>query len=135
MRPAAPMRSQSPFHDRAQLAGGRNWTAPAGFDNHPRDSSRAALLAVRIDDAREFLGALFIYNVFRLQRLPVVHPHIEGTVEPERKPALRIVERVAAHAEVGKDRVGALEMMPPHDVGNLAEVRALEHDAIAEFHQ
>ena len=28
------------------------------------------------------------------------------------KPALRIVEREAAHAEVGEDRVGALEMMP-----------------------
>src|SRR5277367_4452935 len=55
---------------------------------------RAALLAVGIDDAREFLGALFIYNVFRLQRLPVVHPHVEGTVEPKRKPPLRIVERV-----------------------------------------
>ena len=44
MRPAAPMRSQSPFDDRAQLAGGLDWTAPARLDDHPRYPSRPALL-------------------------------------------------------------------------------------------
>ena len=58
-----------------------------------------------------------------------------GPSSLKRKPALRIVERVAAHAEVGENRVGAVEVMLPHHGRDLAEVRTLEHDAIAELHQ
>jgi len=83
MRPAAPMGSQSALDDRAQLAGGLDWTAPARLDNQSRNSPRAALFPVCIDDAREFFGALLINNVFRLQRLPAVHPHVERAVEPK----------------------------------------------------
>src|SRR5260370_41089706 len=110
MRSAAPMRSQGPFHDRAQLARRFDRTMTARFDDHPRYPPRAALLAVGIDDARDLFGALFIDDVFGLQGLPIVHPHIERTVEPKRKPTIRLVEREAAHAEVGEYRRGAVEM-------------------------
>src|SRR5271156_3595724 len=97
MRPAAPMGSQSPLDDRAQIAGRLDWIAPPRLDDHSRDPPRPALLAVRIDDACEFLGALLVHDVARAQGLPVIHSHIQRTIESERKPALRIVERVAAH--------------------------------------
>src|SRR5712692_4635834 len=58
MRSLAPARSQSALHDCAQLSGGLDRMPAARVDDQFRYPPRRALLAIGIDDAREFFGAL-----------------------------------------------------------------------------
>src|SRR5258707_741745 len=128
MRSLAPARSQSALHDCAQLGGSLNRMPPARIDDQFRNSPRRALLSIRIDDTREFLGALFVHQVVGAKGLTIVHSHVEWPVKPERKSTSRIVECVTAHPEVRQYCVGALEGRLLHDARPVAGSRPPPRD-------
>ena len=55
-----------------------------------------------------------------------LHPHVERSVEPERKAARRLVELHRRHSDVEDDPVGRLDAEAPGDRVELAEARFRE---------
>src|SRR5579875_3111804 len=78
----------------AQVGGGFERTAAPSRDDRACNPPGAALFAVFVKDAGEFLFAFLVDEIVGGQRFPPIHPHIERSVEPEAEAARGIVERV-----------------------------------------
>ena len=57
----------------------------------------------------------------RLQS-PLVHTHVERTLEPERKSPLRVVEMVKRDTQIGQNPVDLLHAIVAHEVFQIPEI-------------
>ncbi len=99
-------------HDLGQLAGAANRRMLARRDDRPRDAAGEALLAERADHPGQLVLGKPGDEVGRA--LPLrAHAHVERSVEPERKAALRGIELQRRDAEIEGDTGHRTGRSPP----------------------
>ena len=113
----------------------RDAQVPPRLDDRARHGPRPAFFAIVIEDVGEFRLRRLVHEVGRADAL-ALHPHVEGAVLPERKPALGLIELHRGDPDVEDDTVGAGNALrrndffevpePPRDKGEPALLRSGE---------
>ena len=101
----------------------------AAADDAGRSPVRHVQLAVIAQDARQRRMIVLVHDVGRRQGGPLIHPHVERSVETEREPPLPRIEMVGRHAQIGQNTVHPLDAVTTQPSSHEAEIGLDENES------
>ena len=101
----------------------------AAADDAGRSPVRRVQLAVIAQDARQRRMIVLVHDVGSRQGGPLIHPHVERSVETEREPPLPRIEMVRRHAQIGQNTVHPLDAVTTQPSSHEAEIGLDENES------
>ena len=123
---AAPQQRLSQLHE---LTGGLQRLLLAGFHHSGGNAAGGLQFPIEVEDVGQLLLPIGVQHRGGSRARPLVHSHVEGSLETEREATGGIVEVMTRHAQIGQQAVDVVNAVEAHPVLQIPEVRAHKRES------